>query len=128
MARKDGGEQESTRDSVVSKLFKLCRFRQDTISDLRVKLRDNFRDALRIAESVYVKRASEDADLSYVVIAGSGKVVTSTETFRKTFHFNDPENPIEGRAYFNVLKAPSDSQDYTVNIKKLFRNPRKEKL
>ncbi|OGJ21047.1 hypothetical protein A3K73_07205 [Candidatus Pacearchaeota archaeon RBG_13_36_9] len=118
MGRNDGGEREISQ----SDLGKLCDLRGDLIRNLRSKLKGNVNRALEIAEGVYVARAIEDEELSYVVVADSGRIVASTEGFRKKFHFDDSNKPIVGRPYFRVIKSPPDSPGYIHDLKKLFRD------
>jgi hypothetical protein len=118
-------------EKYVSGLEVLCEFRQRTINQLQTKIREHDKKGIEQIEWGYEQRAENpDKGQSYIIIGGYSRIVASTPEFRKEFNHNNPDKPIKGVNYFNVLKIPEDSPDYISQkqIKEILKNPEEIKL
>lgn len=126
-ARQKAEAERNSLEKRVQELDNLCNLRQETIKNLRIKLKEYYKEVLNETESAFERIAEgEDKNLSYVIIRGHSKIIASTEEFKKKFHFDSEK--LKGRKYFAALKMPEDSPDYIFKIKEMFENPEEIEL
>ena len=87
------------------------------IKNQSIKLRQKDRQTLDTIENFLIESA-ERSKLSYIVVRGSSKILTSTPIFREKFYFSED---IKGANCYKLLGSPNDELAYE-DFKNAFRN------
>ena len=102
--------------------------RQETIKNLRVQLKQRDKETRESIDYIFEQIAESHKYQSFVYVGPTGKVVGSTPTFRKYFHYDDPNKPITGRYFFTALKIPGHAPEYIKDVRERFRAGEQVKL
>jgi len=93
------------------------------IQRLRTELREKDNESRKAVEDFLIDH-SKRSELSYIVVAGSSKILTYTPTFGEKFYFDDE---IKGANCYKLLANPKDEFTYE-DLKNTFRTPERIEL